>query len=153
MTRLPHRLFEHVHAQADQLYVSSAQGSAVPSDKVHERGIVIGPWTVRVLRGSIANAADMDVLADLLDIPPPEMPFIKNALVLQHEPSGFSYVFDAVRALQCVLGVRDDVQRSAMDCAYASQYTDVTETYHRPRRPLSQSGVQVSYAKEWGESR
>ena len=133
--------------------MSSAQGSAAPSDKVLERGIVIGPWTVRVLRGSIANAADMDMLSDLLDIPPPEMPFIHNALVLQHEPSGFSYIFDAVRALHCVHGVRDDVQHMAMDCAYASQHTDTNETYHRPRRRLSQSGVQVSYAKKWGESR
>ncbi|EDP43462.1 hypothetical protein MGL_2130 [Malassezia globosa CBS 7966] len=81
------------------------------------------------------------------------MPFIHNALVLQHEPSGFSYIFDAVRALHCVHGVRDDVQHMAMDCAYASQHTDTNETYHRPRRRLSQSGVQVSYAKKWGESR
>ena len=118
MSRAQHRVFEHVHTVPDRGHVAPARahGRPVTYDKVLERGIEIGAWTIRVMRGSIANAADMDALSDKLGISPPEMPFLHNALILEHKSSGFSYIFDAVRALQCVQGVRSDQRRIPMDC-------------------------------------
>ena len=89
--RPKHRVFENVHeASAPKSSVASETGVS-PSDRVLERGIQIGPWTITVMHGSIANAVEVDQLSDLLGVTPPEMPFPRNALVLQHAPSGFSY--------------------------------------------------------------
>ena len=156
MSRAQHRVFEHVHTVPDRGHVAPAHahGRTVTYDKVLERGIEIGAWTIRVMRGSIANAADMDALSDKLGISPPEMPFLHNALILEHKSSGFSYIFDAVRALQCVQGVRSDQRRVPMDCvrAMSDSSRDPAAACTILRR-ASRSGVQVSYAKKWGESR
>ena len=148
--RPKHRVFENVHeASAPKSSVVSETGVS-PSDRVLERGIHIGPWTITVMHGSIANAVEVDQLSDLLGVTPPEMPFPRNALVLQHAPSGFSYCFDATRALECVDGVNADVHHSGIDCAVAM---NLTEPHNRQRRNSSQSAIKVAYAKEWGESR
>ena len=83
MSRAQHRVFEHVHTVPDRGHVAPARahGRPVTYDKVLERGIEIGAWTIRVMRGSIANAADMDALSDKLGISPPEMPFLHLSLI------------------------------------------------------------------------
>ncbi|WFD23592.1 Tap42 interacting protein [Malassezia equina] len=141
--RVPHQLFENKVQERKRQ--GKEAGVTVLPEQVWERGIVIGDWTVRVTHGSIANASDMDALSDKLDIPLPEMPFLHNALALEHAPSGFTYCFDATRALQCVDGVRTEQQRTPMKCELP--------THARPHRSLSRSGIQVAYAKEWGQSR
>lgn len=141
--RVPYQLFENKLQKRKRQ--SKEVGITVPPEQVWERGIVIGDWTVRVTHGSIANASDMDALSDKLDIPLPEMPFLHNALALEHAPSGFTYCFDATRALQCVDGVRTEQQRTPMKCELP--------THAHPHRSLSCSGIQVAYAKEWGQSR
>lgn len=146
--RVPHHLFENkLH---ERPHKSSDTGAVVPPEQVWERGIVIGDWTVRVTHGSIANASDIDALSEKLDIPLPEMPFLHNALALEHKPSGFAYCFDAARALQCVDGVRAEQQLTPIECEPAPQ---VDAPHPRPHRSLSRSGIQVAYAKEWGQSR
>lgn len=148
--RPKHRVFENVHeASAPKSSVASETGVS-PSDRVLERGIQIGPWTITVMHGSIANAVEVDQLSDLLGVTPPEMPFPRNALVLQHAPSGFSYCFDATRALECVEGVHTDVHHKGIDCAVDM---DLVAPHGRQRRRSSQSAIKVAYAKEWGESR
>lgn len=137
--RAPHQLFE---------FKQQVTGSG-PPEQVWTRGIVVGDWTVRVTHGSIANAGDIDALTDKLGIPPPEMPFLHNSLILEHAPSGFSYCFDAARALQCVDGVRTEQQLTPIQ--YSG--TPTADPPVRPKRSLSRSGIQVAYAKEWGQSR
>lgn len=149
--RPAHKLFEHKVGEASP--VRSTDGSAVPSEQVLERGIDIGPWTVRVRHGSIANASELDALSDQLDIPPPEMPFLQNALILEHTPSGFTYCFDAIRALQCVDGIRTSLQLTPIDCAReCAAGMDIGST-GRHKRTLSRSGIKVAHAGAWGQSR
>ena len=89
MSRAQHRVFEHVHTVPDRGNVVPAHvhGKSVTYDKVLERGIERAAWTIRVMRGSIANAAEMDALSDKLGISPPEMPFrIAVVIRLLHVP-------------------------------------------------------------------
>ncbi|WFD31460.1 Tap42 interacting protein [Malassezia sp. CBS 17886] len=152
------RLFENVlevdpatkrWRPADRPPAAASSGPAAPSpsDHVLQRGIHTGPWTVEVLHGSIANAAEVEALSELLEIPPPEMPFPRNALVLRHAPTAFTYIFDATRALQCVDSVCEDRRRSGVDCCEEAERMGA-----RPRR-LSGMGIKVAYASEWGRSR
>ncbi|WFD27532.1 Tap42 interacting protein [Malassezia nana] len=126
--RAPHQLFE---------FKQQVTGSG-PPEQVWTRGIVVGDWTVRVTHGSIANASDIDALTDKLGIPPPEMPFLHNSLTLEHAPSGFSYCFDAARALQCVDGVRAEQQLTPIQCSG----TPTADPPARPKRSFSRSGIQ-----------
>lgn len=149
--RPQHRIFEQKR-QSSQ----SSSGSPSPADHVLERGIQIGPWTVRVLHGSIANTSEVDALSHMLDLPPPEMVFPRNALTLEHAPSGFVYCFDATRALQCVDGVNPAHQLEPIDCAYECAlahggYTLARDVGERRRR-LSRSGIKVAHAHAWGKS-
>ncbi|CCU99161.1 unnamed protein product [Malassezia sympodialis ATCC 42132] len=146
--RVPHRLFENKVHECPRS--SSDAGKTVPPEQVWERGIVIGDWTVRVTHGRIANASDIEALSEKLDVPLPEMPFLHNALTLEHARSGFSYCFDAVRALRCIDGVRPEQQLTPIECEPAAQ---AVGPHARPHRTLSRSGIQVAYAKEWGQSR
>lgn len=149
--RPKYRVFENVcHTDAPKPAHGTESGGASPSDQVLERGIHIGPWKITVLHGSIANATEVDQLSALLEVPPPEMPFPRNALVLEHEPSGFSYCFDSTRALACVHGVREDVRREGLDCV---QEMALVPSSTPRRRRLSQSAIKVAYAHEWGKSR
>ena len=147
--RPKYRVFENVRETGAPKTSVASETGASPSDRVLERGIHIGPWTITVMHGSIANATEVDQLSDRLGVPPPEMPFPRNALVLQHAPSGFTYCFDATRALECVDGVNEDVHRTGIDCAHDMA---LTEPKQRPRR-RSQGTIKVAYASEWGKSR
>lgn len=134
--RVPHRLFERKVGDSPSL--AAPRGSGVPAEQVWERGIEIGPWTLTVRHGSIANAGEIDALTHALDIPLPEMPFVHNALVLSHEPSGFSYSFDAVNALRNVDGVAPGMRRDGMVL--------------NPAAP-SGAGLQVAHAENWCKTR
>ena len=66
--------------------------------------------------GPIGSSAEMDALSEILGIPPPEMAFPHNSLVLQHADSGFSLCFDAVRTLRSIDGVQ--AGRSPLGCVH-----------------------------------
>lgn len=147
--RPKYKVFENVRGTRAPRSSISTESGASPSDHVLERGICIGPWTITVLHGSIANATEVDQLSSFLGIPPPEMVFPRNALTLRHEPSGFTYCFDATRALQCVEGIGEDARRKGIDCAV---HPALSSTASRPRHS-SQGSIKVAYANEWGKSR
>ena len=149
-----HRLFERVHKNESALRPQGAPeaSGASPADSVTERGIVIGEWTITVLHGSIGNASEIDALTDLLGIPPPEMQFPRNALILRHRPSGFEYCFDATRALQCVEGVRSENALCPIECSIDINALDAGSRRKTHRRSSS-AGIKVSYVDEWGKSR
>ncbi|PKI84676.1 Tap42 interacting protein [Malassezia vespertilionis] len=153
--RVQHRVFEHVRNGNVESRCADEElpiGSQV--DTITERGIHVGPWTITVAHGSIANASDNDALSRLLDIPMPEMPFPHNVLVLHHHPSGFEYNFDATRALQCVDGVPAAHRLDPIDCAFElARAQGIDNGVARRKRALSGSGIKVSYANEWGKSR
>lgn len=128
--------------------------AASPSDSVLERGIALGPWTVSVFHGSIANTSEFDQIAALLGIPAPEMPFPRNALVMRHAPSGCTYMFDGMRALQCIDGVAPAARRTPLDCARENALAEGADPATLPlRSTVPSSAIQVAYAKEWGQSR
>lgn len=60
--RTPHRLYQHVRATNGAPAQEAGQPSATDTkDQVNVRGIEIAGWTVESSRGSIANAAEMDM--------------------------------------------------------------------------------------------
>ena len=142
MTRVGHREYEREH---------SGDGASA-ADVVTERGLEIGDWSIAAFHGSIANAPELDRLGNELGIPPPEMPFLRNALHIKHK-NGFAYEFDAERALRCVGGVRDESRLAPVDCAahFRAQVSGTSLEEARSHRP---PGVlKVSYADKWGSSR
>lgn len=142
MSRAPHT-FERVHHGP----------GASPADTVTERGITLGAWTVTARHGSIANAAELDRLGADLGIPPPEMPFPRNALTLTHA-SGFVYRFDAESALRCVGGVCDAYRLEGVDCAAHCRALATGVSLGDARAQRAPGGViKVAYASEWGSSR
>lgn len=130
--------------------------STAPSLQPTTRGIDLGGWSVRVTSGPIGSSAEMDALSDLLGIPPPEMAFPHNSLVLLHADSGFSLCFDAVRTLRSIDGVRSADRLHGIDCrdasASSSRPTKSSVPGAKPKAKTS-SSIKVAYAKEWGKSR
>ncbi|CDR99225.1 hypothetical protein, partial [Sporisorium scitamineum] len=128
--------------------------STAPSLQPTTRGIDLGGWSVRVTRGPIGSSAEMDALGDILGIPPPEMAFPHNSLVLQHADSGFSLCFDAVRTLRSVEGVQAANRLHGIDCrdTPASSSGKSGGLGAKPKAKSS-SSIKVAYAKEWGKSR
>ena len=106
--------------------------------------------------GPIGSSAEMDALSEILGIPPPEMAFPHNSLVLQHADSGFSLCFDAVRTLRSIDGVQAANRLHGIDCR--DQRTSSTKPSKssvpgaKPKAKTS-SSIKVAYAKEWGKSR
>lgn len=118
----------------------------------------------------------MDGLGDELGVPPPEMVFPSNALIVTHESSGFQYRFGAEEALFCVDGVAESKRLQGLDLS-AEWRVGSTEgaessgsgsgrggaagTSSRRTGALAGSkperkkgkGIKVSYAEEWGKSR
>ncbi len=120
----------------------SQQGSgALPVLKVQHKRIDVGGWSLRTSHGPIGNAAEMDHIADLTGIPPPEMVFPHNRLLLIHERSGSTYEFDTASALCSIQGViPSNVKVGKHLNAAASE-------------DPAKSRLKVSYAKEWGRNR
>ncbi|PWN54108.1 TIP41-domain-containing protein [Violaceomyces palustris] len=148
---------------------SSPRGVAPKEVTTNTRGIEIGGWSIKVNSGNIGNSAEMDALSDLLGIPPPEMAFPRNSLLLRHPESGFNLCFDAIRALRSVAGVKEKNYLEGMDCrenSSAKSPFDATvgAGSKRPttgslgekptgRRNLKSSMIKVAYAQEWGKKR
>lgn len=107
---------------------------------------------MRVTSGPIGSSAEMDALADLLGIPPPEMAFPHNSLVLQHPESGFSLCFDAVRTLRSVEGVQAAHRLHGVDCRETPTSGKGGRLGAKPKAKAA-SSIKVAYAKEWGKSR
>ncbi|SPO22371.1 related to TIP41 - negatively regulates the TOR signaling pathway [Ustilago trichophora] len=142
---------------------SSSSSSIMPSPTAPSlqpttRGIDLGGWSVRVTSGPIGSSAEMDALSDILGIPPPEMAFPHNSLVLHHAESGFSLCFDAVRTLRSIDGVKSENRLYGVDCRDApSASGKATKSGGsvpgaKPKAKQSAS-IKVAYAKEWGKSR
>ncbi|SPO21563.1 related to TIP41 - negatively regulates the TOR signaling pathway [Ustilago trichophora] len=142
---------------------SSSSSSTMPSSnspllQPTTRGIDLGGWSVRVTSGPIGSSAEMDALSDILGIPPPEMAFPHNSLVLHHAESGFSLCFDAVRTLRSIDGVKSENRLYGVDCRDTpSASGKATKSGGsvpgaKPKAKKSAS-IKVAYAKEWGKSR
>ncbi|GAC96935.1 type 2A phosphatase activator TIP41 [Pseudozyma hubeiensis SY62] len=95
----------------------------------------------------------MDALAEVLGIPPPEMAFPHNSLVLQHAESGFNLCFDAVRTLRSVEGVRIANRLHGVDCRDAPTGEGKSSVPGAKPKARTASSIKVAYAKEWGKSR
>ena len=98
----------------------------------------------------------MDALSEILSIPPPEMAFPHNSLVLSHPESGFSLCFDAVRTLRSIDGVKTENRLYGIDCREAPNGNGRVGKSSVPgTKPKGKSGssLKVAYAKEWGKSR
>ncbi|ETS62516.1 hypothetical protein PaG_03148 [Moesziomyces aphidis] len=148
--------WSHTPARAPSAPSSSHPSgtSTAPSLQPTTRGIDLGGWSVRVTSGPIGSSAEMDALSEVLGIPPPEMAFPHNSLVLQHAASGFSLCFDAVRALRSIDGVQSRNRLHGIDCresAAAGKATRSSVPGAKP--PKKSSSIKVAYAKEWGKSR
>ncbi|KAJ1019477.1 hypothetical protein NDA16_004594 [Ustilago loliicola] len=118
------------------------------------RGIDLGGWSVRVTSGPIGSSAEMDALSDLLGIPPPEMAFPHNSLVLQHAASGFSLCFDAVRTLRSIEGVQSANRLYGIDCRESPSTSKGSSGLGaKPKARVGGGSIKVAYAKEWGKSR
>lgn len=128
--------------------------STAPSLQPTTRGIDLGGWSVRVTSGPIGSSAEMDAFSEILGIPPPEMAFPHNSLVLQHADSGFSLCFDAVRTLRSVEGVRSANRLYGIDCRESpSSSKGASGLGAKPKRAAGGGSIKVAYAKEWGKSR
>ncbi|CBQ70721.1 related to TIP41-negatively regulates the TOR signaling pathway [Sporisorium reilianum SRZ2] len=125
--------------------------STAPSLQPTTRGIDLGGWSVRVTSGPIGSSAEMDALGDILGIPPPEMAFPHNSLVLQHAASGFSLCFDAVRTLRSVEGVIAANRLYGIDCRDSPSASG--KSGGLGAKPKAKGSIKVAYAKEWGKSR
>lgn len=108
----------------------------------------------------------MEALGEKLGIPPPEMVFPSNRLVLRHEGSGWEYVFGVERALRCVDGVNEDWKVQGVDLSQewrgaagagasgsGSGKKSTTQFGEKPDRKKKTKGIKVAYADEWGKSR
>ncbi|CCF54514.1 hypothetical protein NDA11_001065 [Ustilago hordei] len=128
--------------------------STAPSLQPTTRGIDLGGWSVRVTSGPIGSSAEMDALSDLLGIPPPEMAFPHNSLVLQHSDSGFSLCLDAVRTLRSIEGVQPQNRLYGVDCRETPSTSKGSSGLGaKPKAKSSGGSIKVAYAKEWGKSR
>ncbi|KAN0061062.1 Tap42 interacting protein [Thecaphora frezii] len=151
------------HAAPTSTATSSSSGSG-RTNTTKARGITLGGWSIRVTSGNIGSSAEMDALSDLLGIPPPEMAFPHNSLVLHHAASGFRLCFDAVRALQSVEGVKHANALHGIDCrdsgppasssaATAGKARKSARMGEKPKGRGNFKGIKVSYANEWGKKR
>lgn len=153
----PHRIREWHSVAAD----STVDPSQPSPDRVSHRCISISTWTITTSRGAIGNSAYMENLGDRLAVPPPEMVFPSNTLVVRHEPSGFEYRFVAEDALRCVDGVQSDVRMQGFDLSADWRSPPNSETSAHPSRRANLGekpkkkgkGIKVAYADEWGKSR
>lgn len=108
---------------------------------------------MRVTSGPIGSSSEMDALADILGIPPPEMAFPHNSLVLQHHASGFNLCFDAVRTLRSVEGVNSEHRLYGIDCREEGGRVGRGGGLGAKPKGKGAAGIKVAYAKEWGKSR
>lgn len=99
-----------------------------------------------------------------MGIPPPEMVFPSNRLVLRHETTGWEYVFGVEKALRCVDGVNGDWRVQGVDLsqewrgqasggASGTGKKSTTQFGEKPDRKKKSKGIKVAYADEWGKSR
>lgn len=97
----------------------------------------------------------MDRLGDRLGLPPPEMVFPSNTLVISHKPSGFEYRFAADEALRCIDGVAAKVRLEGLDLSKDWRAQDSHRRGHKTlgAKPQAKRGIKVAYAQEWGKSR
>jgi hypothetical protein len=112
---------------------------------VNIKGISIDGWKIETQRGSIADSKTIDECSSQWGIPLPEMPFDKNKLVISHE-NGWSYHFDAFRALRSVEGVEDEVYLTGKS-------TNSTTKTIFGQKPTKSRRVKVAHANEWGKKR
>ncbi|CAO1635028.1 unnamed protein product [Parajaminaea phylloscopi] len=145
-------------------WYSSPTGSdpKFPSpDRVTHRSIAIASWNITTTRGAIGNSAYMDDLGQRLGVPPPEMVFPTNTLVVTHTPTGFAYRFNAEEALRCVEGVAGDCRLTGADLSqdWRTHAGTAGSTHHHARRTVGEKpkrknkAIKVAYAEEWGKSR
>ncbi|KDN45581.1 TIP41-domain-containing protein [Tilletiaria anomala UBC 951] len=142
--RVGHKVIEHEQPTASLTPASattSQAGQVLPQIKIEHKAIHVAGWTVTAVIGPIGNAQEMDEMADLLGIPPPEMVFPHNSLTLHHEPTDTYYTLNATDALCSINGVHPKNKgKGKLRNPGAS-----TE--------LETSLLKVSYAKEWGKNR
>lgn len=138
----------------------SGSDASLPSpDRVAHRSISISSWTITTSRGAIGNSAYMDELGDGLGVPPPEMVFPSNTLVIKHEKSGWSYRFGAEEALRCVEGVAKARRLDGVDLSEGwrveASSSKAGGGHHKTlgAKPQAKRGIKVAYAQEWGKSR
>lgn len=135
-----HETYESTRASAKEGEGASAL------DSVAVKGITIAGWTVETQRGSIADSKTIDEYSSRWGIPLPEMPFDKNRLILRHEASGWSYLFDAAEALRSVEGV-DEKAHLPGRCPPKTSKSVFGQKPGKSRR------VKVAHAGEWGKKR
>ena len=131
---------------------TTTSSGSVPKTSQNTRGIKLGGWSIQVTSGNIGSSAEMDALSDLLGIPPPEMAFPHNSLVLSHPQSGFHLCFDAVRALQSVYGVKAENKLEGVDCDRSDKPRRATKMGDKPTA-RGKAAIKVAYADEWGKKR
>ena len=132
--------------QTHKTYERTQSNSESALDSVNVKGILVAGWKIETQRGSIADSKTIDDCSTQWGIPLPEMPFDKNQLILTHEPSGWTYHFDALQALRSVEGVNDDVYLPGL-CPPTSSKVLFGEKPAKSRR------VKVAHASEWGKKR
>ncbi|SNX82696.1 related to TIP41 - negatively regulates the TOR signaling pathway [Melanopsichium pennsylvanicum] len=152
-TTWSHRAARSATSTTSSSSSASVPTSTAPSAQPTTRGIDLGGWSVRVTSGPIGSSAEMDALSDVLGIPPPEMAFPHNSLVLQHTKSGFNLCFDAVRTLRSVDGVQSANRLYGIDCRDVPTKRGKSSVPGAKPKGKGGNGIKVAYAKEWGKSR
>ncbi|KAK0523189.1 Tap42 interacting protein [Tilletia horrida] len=148
---------DHAAQQQQQQSQQQQDDTSAPTDtpavpSVVSRGIDIAGWSITATKGPIANSAQMDTFSSDYAIPPPEMLFPANTLVIAHPASGFSYTYDAVRALSTIYGVAQAKVRTGLDLREPYERSAAASSAKLGSKPKSK-GIKVAYAQEWGKSR
>ncbi|CDZ97280.1 Uncharacterized conserved protein [Phaffia rhodozyma] len=125
--------------------LSSNFPGKIPPYKVQEptpgahpptRSITIDGWEITCCSTHIMNALQIDEAATHLSIPLPEMTFADNHLTLRHEPSGFTYTFQALPALSKVkVGAGWDEQGGGVRVKHADEWGKTRSTGPSPLSP------------------
>ncbi|PWN42829.1 TIP41-domain-containing protein [Ceraceosorus guamensis] len=151
----PHELFDYTSSASGSVPHEQSSDASAPSpssiaDTLRHKGIKIAGFTIRVTHGSIASSAAIDELSSDLQIPMPEMPFLKNRVSIEHEATGWKYDLDSVEALKCVEGVAEAHKLEGISFGVAGSTTARARVGEKKKR---RNKVKVAYAKEWGRSR
>lgn len=116
-------------------------------DSINVKGISLSGWNIESHRGSIADSKTIDECSTQWGIPLPEMPFDKNRLVIKHESSGWTYQFDALKALRSIDGVEEGFRLFGMGPPGKTTRTVFGQKPSKSRR------VKVAHASEWEKRR
>lgn len=116
-------------------------------DSFNVKGITLSGWNIESHRGSIADSKTIDECSSQWGIPLPEMPFDKNKLVIKHESSGWTYQFDALKALRSVDGVDDSCRLIGIGPPLKTTKSVFGQ------KPIKSRRVKVAHATEWEKKR